>query len=111
MAKKKRETITLPREPKRQAGYFVLYFGGKCVGNRLTLEEFLPKYFINLEKNLTKDSNLEELLTKYEKIWNAKGKVNYVDSWGHIWNQGPSKSKLLNYLSEKYNELGYENTN
>ena len=98
--KKKKETVVLPREPKRQAGYFELYFGGKCVGTRLTLEDFLPKYFTNLEKNLTKDTDLEELLKKYEKIWTTKGEVRYIDSWGHKWKQGPSKSKLLAYLDE-----------
>lgn len=103
IVKKKKETTPLPREPKRQPGYFVLYLGGKCVGNRLTLEDFLPRYFINLDKNLNADTDLEELLTKYENIWKTKGKVEYIDSWGHKWNQGPSKSKLLGYLSDVQN--------
>lgn len=99
MAKKK-QVVSLPREPKRQAGYYELYLGGKCVGTRLTLEDFLPKYFTNLDKNLTKDSNLEDLLDKYEKIWTTKGEVYYIDSWSHRWKQGPSRTKLLNYLNE-----------
>ena len=97
---KKKETTPLPKEPKRQAGYFELYLGGKCVGTKLTLEDFLPRYFTNLENNLKKDTNLEELLAKYEQLWNTKGEVNYVDSWGHRWKQGPSRSKLLAYLDE-----------
>lgn len=100
MAKKKKETVILPREPKRQPGYFELYFDKKLVGTRLTLEDFLPKYFVNLDKNLKEDTDLEELIKKYEKIWSCKGKIYYIDSWGHKWNQGPSKTKLLNYLNE-----------
>ena len=100
MAKKKQEKVSLPREPKRQPGYWELYFGGKLVGTRLTLEELLPKYFVNLDKNLDSDTDLEELVSKYEKIWSTKGKIYYIDSWSHRWNQGPSKTKLLNYLNE-----------
>lgn len=99
-SKKKKDKVSLPREPKRQPGYYELYFGEKLVGTKLTLEDFLPKYFVNLEKNLTEDTDLEQLLVKYEKIWKTKGKVYYIDSWGHRWNQGPSKAKLLNYLNE-----------
>lgn len=102
-SRKKKETVPLPREPKRQPGYFELYLGGKCVGTRLTYEDFYPRYFINLDKNLNKDSDLEQLLAKYESIWKTKGKVQYIDSWGHRWNQGPSRSKLLNYLSNVQN--------
>lgn len=98
MPRKKKELVVLPRQMKRQPGYFILYFGGKCVGSRLTLEDLLPKYFINLEKNLDSSTDLEQLLKKYEITWKTKGKIEYIDSWGHRWEQGPSKSKLLDYL-------------
>ena len=100
MATKKKESIKI-REPKRQPGYFQLYWDGKCVGQHLTLEEFLPKYFNKLKDNLAREPDLEKLIKQYEYIWKKKGKVIYIDSWGHKWNQGPSHTKLLNYLQNE----------
>lgn len=105
MAKKK-VIIDLPKEPKkRQPGYYELYLGSKLVGTNLTAEDFCSKYFINLDKNLNKDTNLEALLDKYESIWKSGGTARYIDSWGHKWNQGVTRPKLLEYLKSKQNNL------
>ena len=91
------------REAKRQPGYFVIVIGDKKISN-LTTNEFLEKYFVNLDKNLKEDSDLEKLIKQYELVWSKKGKIYYIDSWGHKWEQGASKSKMIDYLKSKQNE-------
>ena len=91
--------------PKRGKGYYELYLGEKCLGTGLSLNDFLPKYFVNLSNNLKKDSDLEVLLKLYEQNWRKKGKIYYIDSWGHKWKQGPAHKRLLEYLENKQNEF------
>ena len=92
------------REPKRQPGYFEIHIGEKKI-SPLTKLEFLDKYFINLENNLKKDTDLEKLIKQYEIVWKKKGKIQYIDSWGHKWDQGVSKNVMLDYLKSKQNEF------
>ena len=92
---------------KRKPGYFEIHIGEKKL-SPLTLSEFLDKYFVNLDKNLNKETDLEKLIKQYELVWNKKGKIYYIDSWGHRWEQGASKSKMLNYLESKQNDITKE---
>jgi len=92
------------REPKRRPGFFVIVINGKKISN-LNTNDFLEKYFVGLNKNLKKDTDLEKLIAAYESIWKKKGRIFYIDSWGHKWEQGASKRKMLEYLTNKQNEL------
>ena len=101
---KKKKATPVIRETKRQPGYFKIIIGEKTI-SPLTKEEFLDKYFINLDKNLNKDTDLNKLIKQYESVWKKKGKIQYVDSWGHKWDQGPSNKVMLSYLEKKQNEI------
>lgn len=99
--KKKQPTSSVRiRQPKRQPGYFILTIKNKQISN-LSKQELLEKYFINLDKNLKKDTDLEMLIKQYEKTWKKLGKVQYIDSWGHKWEQGVSHNAMLEYLQNK----------
>ena len=102
--KSTKKPVKTIREPKRQPGYFELEFNGKTVSH-LSKQDFLDKYFIGLEKNLKEDTDLEKLIKQYESVWKKSGKVRYIDSWGHIWDQGVSHKVMLDYLTNKQNEL------
>lgn len=92
------------REAKRQPGYFEITVKGKTASH-LTKQDFLDKYFINLDKNLKEDTDLEVLIKQYEKVWEKYGKIQYIDSWGHKWDQGVSHKVMLEYLQNKQNEI------
>lgn len=92
----------MPKRKERKSGYFEIIIKNKKISN-LTKDEVLDKYFINLDKNLKKDTDLEKLIKQYEESWKKLGRVQYIDSWGHLWNQGVSHSYMLRYLQEKQN--------
>ena len=98
------------REAKRKPGYFVIVIGNKKISN-LTTDEFLEKYFVNLDKNLKEDTDLEKLIKQYELVWSKKGKIYYIDSWGHTWEQGASKTKMIDYLCKFQKALKSEDNN
>ena len=103
MATKQVKRTRMPRE-KRQPGYFVIVIGDKKISH-LNTNELLDKYFVNLNANLKKDTDLEKLIKQYEAVWSKKGKIYYIDSCGHVWKQGASKNKMINYLKNKQNEI------
>ena len=99
-----KKKVTTIREPKRQPGFFEIYIGEKKI-SPLTKSEFLDKYFVNLKNNLKKDTDLEKLIKQYEVVWKKKGKIFYIDSWGHRWEQGASNQVMLDYLKSKQDEI------
>ena len=101
---KKKVTTPRIRTEKRKPGFFEIHIGDKKI-SPLTKSELLDKFFININKNLKKDSDLELLIRQYEYVWKKKGKIIYVDSWGHKWEQGASKQVMLDYLKKKQNEI------
>lgn len=101
--KSKKKPVVI-REAKRQPGYFKIQLGEKEY-SPLTKEEFLDRYFIKLDKNLNKDTDLNKLLKQYESVWKKLGHIYYIDSWGHLWEQGPSDRVMLEYLQNKQNEI------
>lgn len=94
---------TIERGKKRQPGYFIITIKGKQ-SSHLTKEELLEKYFINLDKNLNKDTDLEKLIKQYEVTWKKLGTIQYIDSWGHKWDQGVSHKAMLEYLQRNQND-------
>ena len=100
-----KKKISIPKESKkRQPGYFKIIIGEKSI-SPLTKQELLEKYFVNLEKNLNKDTDLDKLIKQYELVWKKKGTIQYVDSWGHKWDQGVSHKVMLEYLKNKQDEI------
>ena len=100
-----KKKVNIPKETKkRQPGYFKIIIGEKVI-SPLTKEEFLDKYFVNLDKNLKKDTDLDKLIKQYELVWRKKGKIQYIDSWGHKWDQGVSYKVQLEYLKSKQDEI------
>lgn len=103
--KKEKKNIVIFPVVKKQPGVFIIYIEKegtlKEVASGLSAEAFLDLYFTNLTKNITLETTKEEVISKYNEIWNKKGiRVVYIDSWGHRWNnQMPSKQKFDNYLN------------
>lgn len=120
MKKVKSTSRSIP-EVKRTPGYFnikILGPDGKVRGkSRMNKKEACDFYFIGLDKNLQtlreKFGNIDDtfaqgIFDKYKNIYSKyKFKYQYVDSYGHLWEDKYAKIPdkwILEYLKNKINE-------
>lgn len=89
---------------KRTSGYYNLLVKKEdkviISKSKLSKKDFCKLYFQKLEDNLTKYDTPEELLEAYKTLWSKYDiKCNYIDSWGHLWeDQFPSDKTFIQYL-------------
>ena len=106
---------------KRTNGYFnikILGPDGKVRGKSgMDKTQVFEFYFVGLSKNLQSlrekygdinDTFAQDILDKYKNLYSKyKFKFQYVDSWGHLWEDKYAKLPdkwALEYLKNKINE-------
>ena len=98
----------------KRPGFFIVTIknsDGKVIFHKCKVsnEEYLDLYLKNLENNITNhpEFTIEDIINGYIKLWSKFIIIsNYIDSYGHRWNNTPLPSKWIkNKVNMVYNTI------